>query len=81
MKASEFVGKLAIRTAPTTFGDYSYTTEPLKILKVTENHVVVEHQCPFLKGDVCILNSRWLDDNWTSYDDLMNEVEKEEAKE
>lgn len=81
MKASEFVGKRAIRTAPTASGDYSYTTEPLKILKVTESHIVVEHQCPFLKGDVSILGNRWLDDNWTSYDDLMSGIEKEEAKE
>jgi len=87
MKAIELVGKLAIRTNPVSYGrndftseevkDYSYTTEPLKILKVTDNHILYEYsEDGFIYKVVGnetphILDKRWLDDNWTDYEELM----------
>ena len=60
MKAIELVGKLALRTDCTSMGDYSYTSEPVKILKVTDSHIYFQEP----KGRVRILNNTWLDDNW-----------------
>ena len=78
MKASELIGKKAIRTGPTCYGDYSYTTDPL-IDKVTD-YVLVKYpedsfHARLLGNDTPhILDRRWNDDNWTDYeeDELMS---------
>ena len=84
MNIKELVGKTAIRTGPVDYRnghkDYSYTTDGLFVLAVTDTHIVVEHGEGFMKGTRSILNSRWLDDNWGDYDELMkaaDEVKKE----
>jgi hypothetical protein len=85
MKAIELVGKLAIRTKPSELGindysgerncDYSYTTTPIRIIKVTENHIIYNHkgtgEGSLFGKDKYILDSRWLDDNWTDYQELV----------
>lgn len=81
MKANELIGKKAIRTGPTCYGDYSYTTEPLLIVKVTENHILTKYPEENMFSKITkddrphILNKRWNDDNWTDYDELMNIAE------
>ena len=87
MNINELVGKKAIRTGPVDLGngrkDYSYGTEPLLILAVTEHHVVVEYVESFMKGKRHILDSRWNDENWDDYNELMklaDETKEELAK-
>ena len=73
------IGRLAIRTKPVNCGvgvkDYSYTTEPIKILKITDSHIVYSHEEtkeePIFGKKIHILDSRWLDDNWIDYDELI----------
>lgn len=81
MQARDLIGHLAIRTKPTSYGDHSYTDSPLRILAVTENHIA----CGYPKESVFahilgnkphILDYRWLDDNWTDYDELMRLADK-----
>ncbi len=68
------VGKKAIRTKPVKLGngsyDYSYTDSPITILAVTDSHIVCRSGwCN--SRDRHILDARWVDDGWTSYDGLM----------
>ena len=84
MKARDLIGKLAIRTNPIILGenfitgkanyDYSYTTSPIKILKVTDNHIVYNYsgtsEEKIFEGQY-ILDKRWIDDNWEDYEKLM----------
>ncbi len=92
MKAIELVGKLAIRTNPIKLGrdfiteennyDYSYTNEPIRILKVTDNHILTTHKGTKLekifRNDIHILDKRWNDDNWTDYEELIKMEEYDE---
>lgn len=87
MYPHELIGKLAVRTAPIDYGpsdgglfgdtivavnnDYSYTTDPIRILAATESHIVYQRQEPMFEGKPMLLNSRWVDNNWTDYDALM----------
>lgn len=87
-KLKSLVGKLAIRTQPVKLGkdfmgnenyDYSYTSNPIRIIKVTDNHIIYDR-----KGTdeekvfkrTSILDKRWIDDNWTSYEELMEGVDE-----
>jgi len=83
MRAKELVGKMAIRTAPVQYGngnqDFSYTSDPIEIAKVTENHIVYNREM-FGEQHTSILNNRWLDDNWTDYVELMDGIENGENK-
>ncbi len=92
MKATELIGKLAIRTKPVFLGfeglrencDYSYTTTPIRILKVTDNHIIYNHvgtsEEKIFGKKKHILNLRWLDNNWTDYNKLMKLDSKKENK-
>jgi len=85
MKANELIGKLAIRTNPISCGknfmtgktnyDYSYTTTPIRILKVTDNHILTNYKGTkeenIFGDDIHILDKRWLDDNWIDYEELI----------
>jgi transcriptional pleiotropic regulator of transition state genes len=80
MKATELVGKLAIRTAPVVSNnDYSFMNSPLKIIKVTDFHIVYEYPEEnsmskiFADKNPYILHAEWLDDNWTDYSKLISE--------
>lgn len=80
MHPQQLIGKKALRTKPTIQGDYSFTSRnPVVILACTESHIVIEHtggdkeMMLSHKGDAkSVLNCAYIDDNWTSYDDLMN---------
>ena len=90
MKATELVGKNAIRTEPVfdlcdsgLFGGYGvakrpnylYTTEPVKILKATESHIICEIKAFDGTTRERILNCQFCDDNWIDYNELMEGVE------
>lgn len=80
MFPKELIGKKAIRTAPTCKGDHSYMNEPLFIAKATESHVVYTHpkENSFSRiissSTPYILDSTWVDDNWTDYEVLMSDI-------
>lgn len=78
MKASDLIGKNAIRTRPTNIGnglqDYSHTQSPIHVINATESHVVFEYlpeYDKFLSGKKRILDCRWCDDNWIDFDFLL----------
>ena len=85
MKATELVGKMAIRTKHVTYAgggtDRSHMEEPVKILKATDCHIVYEYGDEFLK--MCktandspnIMSYEYCDDNWVDYDELMSGLE------
>ncbi len=76
-------GKLAIRKEPVKLGknnfgyenyDYSYTTTPIRILKVTENHIIYDHKGTKEENifkSTGILDKRWIDNNWIDYKKLV----------
>ncbi len=77
MKASELIGKKAIRTAPTKLcGDGSFDDSPITILNVTSSHIVYtypEENCMsriLSDNRPRLLDSSWLDDNWADYDEI-----------
>ena len=81
MKAKDLIGKLAIRTKPVVVNDggvkdYSYTTTPIHITNVTDNHIVYDlegtKEESIYGKNTYILNSIWLDDNWEDYENLIN---------
>lgn len=94
MKANKLIGKLAIRKKPVTLGrndfteeynyDYSYTSEPIKILKVTDEHIIYSHkdtnQENIFGDEVSILDNRWNDDNWIDYEELIK-IEQDQKNE
>jgi hypothetical protein len=73
MKLEKLVGKKIVRTKPVQYengvSDHSYTTTPLLLLKVTEHHMVVKSD---ILDNESLLGSRWMDDNWVDYDELIN---------
>lgn len=81
MKATELVGKDAIRTAPAQYpngnSDCSYMSEPIHIAKATDAHIVFFHPSDSFGAKVLgndkphILNACWCDDNWTDYEELI----------
>ncbi len=97
MKAKKLINKLAIRTKPILLGyqdfighenyDYSYTTTPIRILKVTDNHIIYNYKGTkeeeIFEKETYILDNRWLDDNWEDYEKLINletKLERSEEK-
>jgi hypothetical protein len=81
MKATELIGKTVIRTVPTSSGDWSFTSSPIKILYATEDHVVVGKA----KGDTFgilnrkafVLDKRWVD-GWKDYEEIQHIIDKHE---
>jgi hypothetical protein len=79
MFAKQLIGKLAVRTKPTSYGDYSYCEDPLFIVNATETHVVVKYvkenslakMCDLI-GKIRLFDSRWCDDGWTDYEELIS---------
>lgn len=71
-KIHSLVGKRVVRTKPATSRgreDWSYTTTPIKILKVSADHIVF--QSSFDSKDIRLLDIEWIDDCWTDYDELV----------
>ncbi|NCD13570.1 MAG: hypothetical protein EOL93_13590 [Epsilonproteobacteria bacterium] len=80
MNIKNLVGKRAIRTKPVVLSygeDESYRVNPIKILKVTDHHIVAEVLAWSIKKDLLILTSEWIDDNWVDYDELISGLEVE----
>lgn len=81
MKATQLIGKKAIRTAPTKeHGDFSYTNSPVEIVAATDTHVLKKNvgRDKAIYGDgIQVLNLTFCDDNWTDYDELMGLVKPE----
>lgn len=76
MYPHELIGKKALRIKEVRFSfggvDRSMMSEPVTILAATENHIVVEYKS--MLGNAphkTILPYDFIDNNWTSYDDLM----------
>lgn len=75
MHVKDLVGKRAVRTEPTKrIGDYSFTSNPLLILKVTEHHIVCKYCFNYLPSREQLLNLDFVDDNWVDYDDLVGHI-------
>lgn len=84
MNVKDLVGKIVVRTKPITMQgekDYSYIEEPLKILKVTDTHIVAQPRDSMLTSlakfvnvsvPVIVLGFQWIDDNWIDYEVLTN---------
>lgn len=74
MKATELIGKLALRTKPVQYGngtkDNSYGDEPMLILKATDTHILYKRSS--FGENTCegILNHCWCDDGWTDFEEL-----------
>jgi hypothetical protein len=78
MKASDLIGKNAIRTKPMNIGDgvqdYSHNRSPIHIVNATDSHIVYEYleeYDKFLSGKKRILDCRWCDDNWIDLEFLL----------
>lgn len=76
MKATELIGKTAIRVAPVKLGvnefgvthDYSYCSRPVEISHATEHHVFIKNPfSPINIEKTHILDRRWCDENWIEY--------------
>lgn len=80
MRASELIGKRAIRTAPTSrIGDHSYMGDPITILYADDTHIVYRHK---LIGEERrdVLRADFADDNWRDYDELMRLADEVDSK-
>ena len=89
MEAINLIGKLAVRTKPVIIGrddltleeikDYSYISEPIKILKVTESHIIYSFKDTkdenLFGENPHLLDERWNDKNWVDYKELIKELE------
>lgn len=81
MRAEQLLGKLALRSKPLdSSGDHSFITIPIKIMAVTESHIVFEWQEPMFKGHKGILGYNYLDNNWVDYEALMKLATDEHIK-
>lgn len=67
MRATELVGKVAIRTGPNYNNDHSYCSYPVKILMATESHVMIEYvgrEANMFSSTPHLLNCAFCDDKW-----------------
>lgn len=71
MKASDLIGKNAIRTKSVELSsgikDYSFSDSPVHIVNATDTHIVFEYLLEYnrtLASRKRILDDRWCDDNW-----------------
>lgn len=81
MRAEQLIGKLALRNKPMeSTGDRSFMQKPLRIMAVTESHIVFEWQDPMFFGDKAVLACEYLDNNWTDYEALMSLATDEHIK-
>jgi hypothetical protein len=76
MRAKDLIGELAIRTQSVGM-DRSFTESPIRILTVTDNHIVYDHigtPEDFFEDKIFILNKDWNDNNWIDYNELIRMV-------
>lgn len=81
MKASDLIGKNAIRTKPMNIGnglhDYSLTSSPIHIINATDSHIIYEYLPEYdriLAEKKRILDCRWCDDNWIDFEFILTPV-------
>ena len=71
MKATDLIGKNAIRTAKTEHGDYSITDYPIEIIDATNSQIYYKYadkwHRTYLSKDTHILGPEFCDNNWTEY--------------
>ena len=72
MRATELIGKKAIRIAKTKeTGDRSYTSTPLIIKRANEHYIVFEYgdkwHRTYMDTDEHILDYDFCDDNWVEF--------------
>jgi hypothetical protein len=84
MHPKQLIGQKALRTKPVTYAhgtiDRSYTSgEPLLILDVTDDHIVYEYSLFRNETRIGTLPYEWIDNNWTSYDELINRALRNQA--
>lgn len=74
MNTNKLIGKWAIRTKPMIYEngvkDWSYTDDPVFILKVDDSHILYKHYLLENK-EPYILDNRWNDNNWIDYKKLV----------
>lgn len=72
MKATELIGKFAIRTGKTGgYGDNSYTSEPVFIMGATDTHIEIKTKSLFNNESyrMSILNYVFCDDKWIDFEE------------
>jgi len=79
MKATELIGKLAIRTSHVTYAHgnicRSFMEEPIRIIKATDRHIVYEWvNHPSFNDKPNILSYEYCDDNWINYEELIADI-------
>jgi hypothetical protein len=75
MRAEQLIGKLALRKKPMDFGNggsRSFMDRPIRIMAVTDSHIVFEWQEKIFEGQKSVLAYEYLDNNWEDYEALMN---------
>ncbi|MCL6457362.1 MAG: KTSC domain-containing protein [Gorillibacterium sp.] len=77
MYPHQLIGKKALRTKEVVLStgvvNRSYTNYPITILAVTEQQIFFEVSHSVLPNNIgSVLSCEWMDNNWTSYDELMN---------
>lgn len=89
MKATELIGKNAIRTSHVNYAGgnvcRSFMEEPIKILNATDTHIMYKRvfdlfssNKPNTKVGFNILSYEYCDDKWIDYDELTEGLEIEE---
>ena len=88
MKATELIGKTAIRTNYATrvngLKDDSYTDRPIVIKYATDTHIVFTYTKNYTfynSGKFNVLNYEFCDDNWIDYDELISGIEPVSSEE
>jgi len=79
MKASELIGKRAIRTASVVYESgstcRSFMRDSIIIIKSTEAHIVYQYprgnKLGISPNQIHILSREYCDDNWVDYDELI----------
>ncbi len=84
MRATELIGKEVIRTAPTSHGDYSFTSNPIIIINATDEHIIYKYPSDnclgYFDSREKILNFTWCDDNWIDYEELTDKKRNKPIK-
>ena len=82
MKATELIGKRAVRTVQVDYGNgnisRSFMEDPIEIVKATDTHIFYRF-CDYFshkpKGAVHTVAGGYCDDNWIDYDELTKDIQ------
>jgi len=86
MKATELIGKVAIRTRPTnTIKDHSYTDHPIKVITATNHCITFEYadwwHRKYMDTRHHHLDSDFCDDNWIEYNGICDSYDIAKCRE